>query len=397
MNSFLQQRGFKARWGKHSALRRAIPRTGNEATRAGSVGISFPRASMGAGGHRWRRRRREGGAGSRTSRSAPGHPAPPPRSAPPVRAAQPALLAAAPRNKTLPPDEPRGHSGGAPAAPATAFPRPPLVSCPRYLPHCSASPDLSSPGERGWRSPDPPPPAPLLPAGWLPGQLSSSQRCSATPTTQGHSSTSQFRIGRRSRRPLPLRADLCQRRRRATARLGRPRLLPARPGRARLPRGRRELQSRPGQGGRRRRGRAAAAAYSPHNAAGREGARRFRAPHMAGGAGERPAARSPHGVRLSETARLSPAAGETCLGNRYSIIRWMPLLMCRCVRNKTPFQNNPLLIKWRERFALAKACYGARKLFVEYFLPASNMLFDWNSKGGVRQSLNCGWIRAKNP
>lgn len=159
------------------------------------------------------------------------------------------------------------RSPAPPAAACSAPPSPPAaVTCP-----CPAGPDLSTPAERGRRSPGhPPPPAPLLPAGWFPGQLSSSQRCSATPTTQGHSSTSQFRIGRRSRRPLPLRAGLSQRRRRdgparppaAPPRSAGPGSAAPRPPGAAVP-------PRPGRAAAARA--AAAAAYSPHNAAGRRG------------------------------------------------------------------------------------------------------------------------------
>lgn len=149
----------------------------------------------------------------------------------------------------------------------------------------------------------PPPPAPLLPAGWLPGQLSSSQRCSATPTTQGHSSTSQFRIGRRSRRPLPLRAGLSQRRRRdgqarppaAPPRSAGPGSAAPRPPGAAVP-------PRPGRAAAERA--AAVAAYSPHNAAGRQGsAAAPRASHGGRrGTGAGGSSASPHGLRLTETA-----------------------------------------------------------------------------------------------
>lgn len=118
--------------------------------------------------------------------------------------------------------------------------------------------------------------APALPAGCLPGppgQLISNQRCSATPSAQGHSSTSQFRIGRRRSRPLPLRAG-------TTGPLGGARLLllapplgragpsfaaPRPPGAAVPPQPRRAAAARA----------AAAAAYSPQNAAGRRGPERL--------------------------------------------------------------------------------------------------------------------------
>lgn len=150
-------------------------------------------------------------------------------------------------------------------APDTCSPR----DSPSLSPTCALPsqprPALPSPGSRAWGSParlprypgQPQPPAPSLPslpAGCLPGppgQLSSSQRCRATPTAQGHSSTSQFRIGRRRSQPLALRTGLSQRRPPAAP----PRVAAARPGRPPLPRGRRELQSRPSPGGQRRRGR----------------------------------------------------------------------------------------------------------------------------------------------
>lgn len=281
---------------------------------SGIGGNFFSTCPEGAGGYRWRRKRSEAGA------AAP-HPREPRTATAPGASASGGGACAALRRSTArdapsPPDEPRGHS----------IPRLSPRLPPRYLPRQPRP--LLARGERleepsPPRCPrHPPPPASLLPAGWLPGQLSSSQRCSATPTTQGHSSTSQFRIGRRSRRPLPLRAGLSQRRRRdgparppaAPPRSAGPGSAAPRPPGAAVP-------PRPGRAAAARA--AAAAAYSPHNAAGRRGSAAAPRVSHGGDAGEGPAVapRPPHGVRLSETARLPPAAGKPSPGNRYSIIR----------------------------------------------------------------------------
>lgn len=217
-------------------------------------------------------------------------PLPPGGPTPALRALFPGGLPKTPPTEALPTatetpaarrgGRPRPFNGHSPPFPDTELL---LASRPRHLPQPPAAPAFPQPHKRpappapraptsphqapggGWGNParpgclcprQSPPPAPSLPVGCLPGppgQLSSSQRCSTTPTAQGHSSTSQFRIGRRRSQPLPLRAGLSG--------PTRPPATPphaaaaARPSRAPLPRGRRELQSRPSPGGQRRRGR----------------------------------------------------------------------------------------------------------------------------------------------
>lgn len=199
----------------------------------------------------------------------------------PVRSSSPPRSCYRPPRRTSwrGPPGPDGHAAGraacrsAPRAGSSRGPSPPPAAFQRPAP--APAPRPAQPQSRRGSGSEPRA-APALPAGCLPGppgQLSSNQRCSATPSAQGHSSTSQFRIGRRRSRPLPLRAG-------TTGPLGGARLLllapplgragpsfaaPRPPGAAVPPQPRRAAAARA----------AAAAAYSPQNAAGRRGPERL--------------------------------------------------------------------------------------------------------------------------
>lgn len=170
---------------------------------------------------RWEREGTRGAGGARKRElllRTRGSPAPRPRSVPPARAAQPALLSAAPCTRRSLPTNPAGTPGAAPAAPGTASPQP-TPHLPPHLPapfapappaSCPASPDLSSPGERGWRSPARPdapgiprrPPLSYLPGGSR-GSSAAARRAARPRPHRGTAAPASFALAAAAAGPFP--------------------------------------------------------------------------------------------------------------------------------------------------------------------------------------------------